>query len=87
METLNVKVISPQDLLFFGKALSVSSKNSSGNFDVLPQHTSFLTIIQKSPIVIKPVDGKKITFTFSVSVMYVADNNVTIYAQPEAVNL
>ena len=87
MESLNVKVISPQNLLFYGKATSVSSKNSAGNFDVLAQHTSFITIIQKSPIVIRPVDGQKITFTFSIAVMYVTDNNITIYAQPEAISL
>ncbi len=86
-ESLSVKVISPQNLLFFGKATSVSSRNTSGNFDVLPEHTSFITIIIQSPIVIRPVDSQKITLTFSIAVMYVTDNNVTIYAQPEAINL
>ena len=87
MDVLNVKVISPQDTLFAGEALSVSSKNSSGNFDILAQHASFVTIIEKSPIVIRPVNQDKITFTFSVAVIYATRNLVTIYAQPESVKL
>lgn len=80
--TLNVTVISPQDILFQGPALSVSSKNSAGNFDLLPEHANMITFIDNQEIVIR-LDKKKISFKFPMAIIFVADNQVKIYSQPE----
>lgn len=50
---LNVKIISPTQTIFQGEAYSVSSANSAGKFDILPYHANFITMVQKSPIVLR----------------------------------
>lgn len=82
---LNVTVLSPQDILFQGSALSVSSKNSAGNFDLMPEHARLITIIENSPIAIRKPNREKITFKFPLAIIYITNNKVSIYAQPEIV--
>ena len=82
-QTLNVTVLSPQDILFQGPALSVSSKNSAGNFDMIPEHAKLITIIEGNPIVIRKPNQDKVTFKFPLAIIYIIDNKVSIYAQPE----
>ncbi len=80
-QSLNLKIISPQDILFQGEVYAVSSKNSSGDFDILPEHTDFITIIENQPIVIRKTPKEKITFHFPLAIMYTNENIVTIYAK------
>ncbi len=87
MDILNVNVLSPQDILYSGQATSVSSKNSSGNFDILAQHANFITIVEKFPIVIRTVEKKEVTFSFPLAVLYITNNKVTIYAQLQSPEL
>ncbi len=82
-QTIQVKVISPQDVLFVGKATSVSSKNTSGNFDILAQHANFITIVENQPIVIRTQKKEKISFQFPLAVIYATNNNVSVYAKTE----
>lgn len=86
-ESLQVRVISPSQLLFSGPALSVSSKNSSGDFDLLPEHANMITFIDNHPITIRKPDASKVTFEFPLAIVYIIQNNVTIYAQPETVKI
>lgn len=83
MDLLTVKVISPQDTLFNGEAFALSSSNSSGNFDVLPQHADFITIVENQPITIQTEKKEKVTFQFPLAIIYTAKNNVTVYAKTE----
>lgn len=50
---LNVKILSPTQTIFDGEAHSVSAVNSTGRFDILPFHANFITLIQKSPIILR----------------------------------
>lgn len=50
---LNVKILSPTQTIYDGPALSVSSTNSSGKFDILPYHANFITLVQKSPVILR----------------------------------
>lgn len=87
METFNLKVISPQDLLFEGQIVSLSSKNSSGNFDVLAEHADFVSIIENQPIVIRTASNQKQTFKFTLAIIYTTKNNVIIYAKTQSPTL
>lgn len=83
---LHVRIISPQQLLLDTQALSVSSKNLAGSFDVLPQHANFITMIENSPIIIRAIgEGKPLNFKFPLAIMMVTDNRVNIYTyvQPD----
>ena len=77
--TLHVRIISPQQLILDTEALSVSSKNTQGNFDILPQHANFITLIEKSPIVVRIPKQKPLVFNFSVAILINRENKVDIY--------
>ncbi len=79
-EKLKVIINSPNKLIWEGVASSVSSKNSAGSFDILPEHANFITMIQNEPIVIRTLSKDKV-FTYENSVLSVYGGNVTIYTE------
>ena len=85
MQTLHVRIISPQQLLFDTQALSVSSKNTQGKFDILPEHANFITVIENYPITIRIQNQKPAVFKFPVAIISTQENKVNIYtyAQPQ----
>lgn len=79
MNLLNVRILTPKQTLFEGEALSVSSRNSSGKFDILPQHANFLTLIENQPLTVIKQNKEKITLNLVAGVIYVESNQVHIY--------
>lgn len=79
MNLLNVKILTPKQTLFDGEALSVSSKNSNGKFDILPEHANFLTLIENQPLTVIKQNKEKITLNLVAGVIYVESNQVHIY--------
>lgn len=61
-----------------GMALVVSSKNKLGEFDILPKHTNFITLIFDNLIILTP-DKKKISYQFKRGVLEVSENKVNIF--------
>jgi F0F1-type ATP synthase epsilon subunit len=80
METMKVRITRATELLWEGEALSVTSKNVDGPFDVLPMHANFVTLIRNEPITILNVNKTETKHSFKYAVMYVQDNIVKIYA-------
>ena len=74
-----VKILTPESLVWEGRAESLSSINSAGPFDILPQHANMITIIEKSPIEITSTGGNR-KFTFEKAIISVKHGDVTIYA-------
>ncbi|OGE64833.1 hypothetical protein A3I48_04455 [Candidatus Daviesbacteria bacterium RIFCSPLOWO2_02_FULL_36_7] len=77
--TLHVRIISPQQLILDTSASSVSSKNPQGNFDILPQHANFITIVENEPIVVRTLDQKPLIFKFPLAIILTTENKVNIY--------
>lgn len=78
-QILSVKIISPKEDIFNGEALSVSSVNSAGKFDILPEHANFITLVQNVPIEIIKLNKEKVTFTFPLAIIYNTNNKIKIY--------
>ncbi len=76
---LEVRVISPKDVIFTGFAKSVSSRNSMGKFDILPRHANFITLVNQQPITIIKSTGQSVSFKFDVAIVYTVNNKVNIY--------
>jgi len=55
---LKVEVVSPVKVLYKGEAQAVSSVNEEGLFDILPGHTSFISLI-RDKVVIYVGKGRK----------------------------
>lgn len=77
--TLHVRIISPKQLLLDTEAESVSSKNLQGNFDILPQHANFLTVVEKQPIIVRVKDQKPLKFDLPLAIIFATENKVNIY--------
>lgn len=63
---------------FEGLAKAVSSKNRLGNFDILPSHTNFISIILEN-LTIHTFPEKKINFQFSRGVLEVSEDKVNVF--------
>ena len=80
-QTLHIRILSPQQLILDTQAQSVTSKNTQGNFDILPLHANFITVIENVPIVIHTLEGKRLSFAFPFAIIFTANNQVNIYTQ------
>lgn len=78
-QTFNVRIVSPKQVVYQGTALSVSSTNSAGKFDILALHANFVTLIENQPITIRTADKKTLVFNFPLAIVYTAQNLVSIY--------
>lgn len=74
-----VRVQTPDALVWEGRAEALSSKNSAGPFDILPDHANMITIIEGEPIEIESSGGSR-KFIFEKAVIEVKDGSVIIYA-------
>ncbi|MGM0482277.1 MAG: hypothetical protein ACQEP6_00215 [Patescibacteria group bacterium] len=77
---LSVRIISLGEVVWEGYAQSISAENTSGPFDVLPQHANFITILKDTPIVVKTESKEEKKFTFPRSLLYAKENEIKIYA-------
>lgn len=81
-DILNVRILTPKALIFEGQALSVSSTNSDGRFDILPEHANFITLVENAPIDIQGRDKQFQSFQFSQAIIYNYKNQISIFAEP-----
>lgn len=63
---------------FHGLALSVSSENEVGPFDILPLHANLITQIRKQ-IIVRVKEGKEIKYQFTNGVIEVSENKVKVF--------
>ena len=78
LEKIKVTVRNRTAVLFDDYVKSVTSKNDTGVFDVLPTHSNFISLIS-SPLVLGQLDGKKKEITFTTGILKVKDNAVHCY--------
>lgn len=74
---INISVISPEETLFSGQASAITCHNEDGDFDVLPLHTNFISLIDKY-IIIHQVNGQNKKITIEKALMKAIENNITI---------
>ena len=75
---LQVEVLSPVNILYHGSAQAITSVNKKGKFDILPGHTSFISLIQNQ-IVIHDDQGQKKKFELQHGVIRCLNNDVKVY--------
>ena len=75
---LEVTVASSAKKFYEGKARSVSSKNSVGPFDILPQHENFISLV-KEKITIFDLQGKKYEFKIDNGLLEVSEDIVRVF--------
>ena len=75
---IHVTVRNRMQILFNEDVKSVTSRNDTGLFDVLPEHANFISLIT-SPLIIGKSDGGKKEITFTNGIIKVKDNAVYCY--------
>lgn len=72
------KVITPDKILFQGNALAISSKNQKGDFDIIPDHANFITVVMEK-LVIVAADGSQKEYNFSTGIIHLYQGIAQIY--------
>jgi len=75
---LNVLVYAPFRTYFDGLANSVSAKNGKGEFDILPMHHSFITLLDPGFVTIISKSGEQ-KIPIDKGMMHVNQNQVTVF--------
>ncbi len=73
---LNVFILSPEGVIFEGKAKSVSLPGESGIFEVLPFHKNLLSRLLSGLVI---VDGR--TFSIRRGIVKVKSDTVTVISE------
>lgn len=76
---LHVIIRTPKQILYEGDALAVSSTNTVGKFDILPQHANFITMTVHVPVIILTPKKETLTFHLPLSIIYNSENTVKVY--------
>jgi len=75
---LSVSVKDRREVLFVGKATSVTSRNVSGEFDILCEHANFITLVYDYVLVDKGLSSEK-KFPLKNGVITAVANVVNVY--------
>ena len=73
-----IKITNPEGLVYGGNAISVSSTNDTGPFDVLYMHTNFITII-KEKLILRTSEGDVKEYKLDTGILRTAENVVDVY--------
>ena len=74
---LSVTIKRPERVEFLGKATAVTSLNMRGQFDVLPYHANFITLI-KEKVTIHLENKEPVSYTLQSGIIKVANDTVTV---------
>lgn len=77
-KTIHLTVRNRIQILFNDEVKSVTSKNDTGIFDILPEHSNFISLVS-SPLIIRKPNGEKKEITFTNGLLKVKDSNVHCY--------
>ena len=78
-DTFEVVVMSPDAVVWKGNALSLSSQNTEGTFDILPDHARFMTLLQETQVTLELQEGKQHVLHLEHAVLFFQDSKATIY--------
>ena len=74
-----VEIITPDEVLFSGEAVSVKLPGSNGSFEALSNHAPLLSSLEKGTIIVRTSDGEE-TFEVSGGIVEVLNNKVVVLA-------
>lgn len=75
---LRVIARSPFRVFYEGDAYGLSAKNPIGDFDILPGHADFFSMLTPCQVIIDTPD-KPVEFTISNGIITVRDNSINLF--------
>ena len=76
--SMHVKVYAPFKVYFDGEATSISAVNDTGNFDILPQHHNFMTLLNEGDIIVRTEKGEE-KVEINHGIMHVKADKVVVF--------
>lgn len=76
---LKLRVIARSGVLWDKEVAAVSSYNSRGVFDILPEHSQFVTTVQQQIVAHHPGDKKEVMELPEGGLLYVKADVVEVY--------
>jgi len=79
-ETLrSVKIFSPREVYYDGKAQSLSAANDTGHFDILPLHHSFITLLNAGTVTVVQQAGQSRVLEIEKGLLRVKNNQAVVF--------
>lgn len=75
---LNVIARAPFNVYYEGSASALTATNEVGEFDILPGHADFFSILIPSEVIIE-TDGEPVSFTITNGIITVRDDEVMLF--------
>ncbi len=75
--TFELQILSPEQVILDEEVTAVSLKNEVGKFDILPQHTNFISPVQEDIIVWNGRQRRQINI--DQGIVHVKNNKVRIF--------
>lgn len=79
LRPLSVIARAPFEIYYEGPAQSVSATNAVGDFDVLPGHADFFSVLQPGEVIIE-TGGDPISFRLTNGIITVRGDEVMLFA-------
>jgi F-type H+-transporting ATPase subunit epsilon len=76
-QTINITVLSPEETLFSGKATALTCHNLDGEFDILPSHSNFISLVDEY-VIIHTIDGKQKKITIAKALLKALGDEIII---------
>jgi len=78
-DKLNVIARSPFELYFEGDASAISASNRIGDFDILPGHADFFSMLSPGEVTIQKLEGDPVKIEAKSGIVTVRDNQVYLF--------
>lgn len=78
-EPLTVIARAPFNVYYEGEAQAVTAVNKVGQFDILPGHADFFSVLIPCDIIIETNASEPITFNINNGIITVRDNEVMLF--------
>lgn len=75
---IHVTVRERTRILYDGNATGLTSKNSKGVFDILLNHSNFISLVTET-LVIHTVEGRDVSLPMNNALIKVKENKVEVY--------
>ena len=77
--SMQVKIYAPFRTYFEGPAVSLSTANGTGPFDILPHHKNFMTLLVPCTVTVRAPDKPDFNLNVSRGVMHVKTDKIIVF--------
>lgn len=78
-EYINTFLTSPDALVWSGQAVTLTSENSEGLFDLYPDHARFMTLLEDVDFIIRQDEDKEEVFHIEKAVLLFENATAKVY--------